>query len=106
MRHVPCVAWSESINGQFRARLRGEVDLDRKEELRRLVADYRGADAVDATVDLFDVTFMDSTGVGALVALAKAAQERQGVVTLVGLQPIVRRVLHVTSVESWFRLPG
>jgi hypothetical protein len=69
-----------SVRAPFFARLHGEIDMDRKPELVALVADYREGAAADAAVDLSDVTFLDSSGVGGLVALVKAARERDGAV--------------------------
>jgi anti-sigma B factor antagonist len=92
------------VRAPFSASLHGEIDLGRKPELSALVADYRAGAAADATLDLSDVTFLDSSGVAGLVALVKATRERDGAVSLVKPQPIVRKVLQITGVESWFTI--
>jgi anti-anti-sigma factor len=55
-------------------------------------------------VDLTEVTFLDCTGVGALVSLRNAQQEHGGTVTVRGATPMIVKVLQITGLESTF--PG
>lgn len=83
-------------------RLEGEVDLEHRAELRALVDDFEASGATDVAVDLSDVTFIDSAGVGVMVMLGRLAQERGGRVTLLRPVAAVRRVLVVLGLESRF----
>ncbi len=53
-------------------------------------------------VDLSAVTFLDSSGVGALVGLRNAALNKGGSLVLVSPQPPVRRVLELTTMDKVF----
>jgi anti-anti-sigma factor len=53
-------------------------------------------------IDLSGVTFLDCTGLGALIAVRNAAIEAGGQMRLSHPQPIVRRVLEVTGVLGMF----
>jgi anti-sigma B factor antagonist len=53
-------------------------------------------------IDLSDVTFMDSSGLGALVGSLKAANPRD--VAIAGAQPAVRTVLRMTRVDRSIRV--
>jgi anti-sigma B factor antagonist len=83
----------------------GEIDLACSDQLLRACVD-----AVDRTptprqlcCDLSGVTFIDSTGISALVA-AKHASENAGTeMVLAGARGHVRRVLELTGVEGLFR---
>jgi anti-anti-sigma factor len=88
----------------YRVVLDGEVDLGRREELRAVVMGFRRSSAVDAEVDLSSCTFMDSTGIAALLTLKRTADTRRGTVTLVRPEPIVRRVLQLTHVDGLFKI--
>ena len=67
------------------------------------------ADAVAAAanrslvvIDLNDVNFIDSTGVGCLVSILKALASG-GQVRLVGIQPAVKALLHLTRLDRVFQ---
>ena len=49
----------------------GELDLDRVEETRELVQDFRRSSAADARLDLTAVTFMDSSALGCCFSFAR-----------------------------------
>lgn len=88
----------------FTVCLAGEIDLDHKAELRAVLMGFRRCPAVDAIVDLSAVTFMDSTGVSMLIGLQKAAESREGHVTLVQPSRIVLRVLEITGLVPLFKI--
>jgi anti-sigma B factor antagonist len=85
----------------------GEVDLSNSEkvsELGKLAVDaLTGSDRV-LIIDLSDVAFMDSTGLGALVVINNAARVKGREVRLRGMQPLVRRVLELGGLATAFHL--
>ncbi len=84
----------------------GEVDLATapvlRERLLRVLRDQR-PDLLD--VDLAGVTFLDCTGLGALVAVRNAAIQAGRQMRVSHPQPIVRRVLEVTGLLGVFTTP-
>lgn len=84
----------------FSAALAGDVDIARVPELHDLVEAYRHGDAVDAVIDLRDVTFMDSTGLGFMARLFRDAEERGGTVTVTRANPGVERVIRMTGMDN------
>jgi anti-sigma B factor antagonist len=50
-------------------------------------------------IDLSETTFLDSCGLGALVALQKAASDRQGTMRLLNPQPSVEQILELTRMD-------
>jgi anti-anti-sigma factor len=89
-----------------RVAVAGEVDLATtpvlRERLLRVLRDRR-PDLLD--VDLAGVTFLDCTGLGALVAVRNAAIRAGGQMRVSHPQPIVRRVLEVTGLLGVFTAP-
>ena len=79
--------------------VRGDVDLATAAELRK-----RLADAVDAyasvVVDLSGVGFMDSTGLGVLVAAANRAAAAGHRFALAHPQRIVKNALRLVQVDT------
>ena len=79
-------------------RLRGEMDLGStgraKESLDAVVADQPPA----IVVDLVELEFIDSSGIRALLAAAKAAEAHGTAFTIRAPRPSVRRVLEIAGV--------
>ncbi|MEM1298032.1 MAG: STAS domain-containing protein [Pseudomonadota bacterium] len=59
--------------------------------------------ATELLVDVSEVTFVDSSGIGALVGLRKKVGEH-GSVVLLNPQPFVRKVLSLTKMTHLFEI--
>jgi len=80
--------------------LAGEVDLAVAEKIRDAgVAALTEDDSVALRIDLSAVTFMDSSGLGALIQVNNAAPDR---VVLVAPSPRTRRLLEIAGLTSTF----
>lgn len=82
--------------------LRGEVDMASVGDVRSCLRELMLAGHTDVLVDLRGVTFMDSTGLGILVAARKQARVFRGSLGLVAPSPPVARVLSLTSLDRVF----
>lgn len=81
--------------------LEGEIDLGTIEPARtRLAHVIAAAPGSTISVDLSEVSFLGSTGMGMLVAARKQAKEAGGDLRVVRPQPSVRRVLEVTGLDT------
>jgi anti-anti-sigma factor len=81
----------------------GELDMAVADDFHdRVVGCLDDSDAV--VVDLSGVTFMDSSGVGALARLRKAATTRDKEVVLQDPSPTADRLLRLTRVRDLFRI--
>lgn len=82
----------------------GEVDAsnstDLGDALDQLLADGRKKLAVD----LENVNFIDSSGLGTLIRVYKHARADAGDVCLASLQPPVRRVFELTRLDRVFEI--
>ena len=84
----------------------GEVDLATAHLLRdRLLSVLREQAPAVLDVDLAGVTFLDCTGISALVAVRNAAVHAGGQMPVSNPQPIVRRVVDVTGLLGIFTAP-
>jgi len=70
----------------------------KSEAIRRI-----GNDCRRLTIDMSETEFVDSSGIGALVALRKAVSA-EGTVVLVNPTEFVRRVLRLTRMETVFQI--
>ncbi len=79
----------------------GAADSDRfREQVRAALAD--GQKNID--IDLGQTTFVDSCGLGSLIALHKTACSRKGAVRLLHPQPPVRQILELTRMHRIFEV--
>ena len=77
----------------------GELDMATSPQLHESLQRVLDAGTHNVVVDLARVGFMDSSALGALVTIFNAANERGGQLCLAAVQPLVRDVLAVTSVD-------
>jgi len=84
--------------------VRGELDLSTSAALKSaLEAGFSGG-VPKIAVDLTEVTFMDSSTLGVLIAFLKRARERDGDIRLVGVQGSPAKVIALTGLDSAFQI--
>ena len=76
----------------------GEAETAFKKTVTRLIEDGR----VNFLVDLRQVNFLDSSGLGALVRAMTISQKEGGQTKLLGAGPQVKRLLEMTKLDSLF----
>jgi anti-anti-sigma factor len=81
----------------------GELDMFTAPALEQAIADVlAGAGDAGIELDMTGVSFMDSTGLRALLAARQRADSAGCRLRLVGAAPSVRRVLELTRTTSLF----
>ncbi|HEX2805487.1 MAG TPA: STAS domain-containing protein [Kineosporiaceae bacterium] len=85
--------------GRRIVRVTGEVDVNTGPKLRdHLLALVAGGEH-DIVVDLSEVSFLDSSGLGVLVMVHKRIRTAGGALRLAGCQPEVVSIFHVTALD-------
>ncbi|MDT4960742.1 MAG: hypothetical protein QOF87_389 [Pseudonocardiales bacterium] len=85
--------------------LSGEVDLKVTETLIRVAHSHLADAGVQClSVDLGAVTFMDSTGLGALVAIRNAVNEQGKEIVLGNVPDRIRQLLGITGLAGVFAI--
>jgi anti-sigma B factor antagonist len=88
-------------------RIRGELDLAAAPILRREVGATLGRPIAALTLDLRDLSFLDSSGLHCLVHAHDDAVERQVEFELASVPHHARRIINVTGLSEMFGLePG
>lgn len=80
----------------------GELDLASGDRLREAIDDGLSDPEPRIAVDLTDVSFMDSSSLGILLASLKRAHELGGELRLVGVQGSPARVLELSGLDDTF----
>lgn len=84
----------------------GEIDVATSPELRRELHQLADREPTCLVLDLSDVTFIDSSGLGVLVGGLKRLREedRGDILILEGLQEPVRKVFDITGLTELFAI--
>lgn len=91
-------------DGRTILHLAGEVDVSTAPKLRDELGRAISEGSLDLIVDLSDVPFLDSTGLGVLVGRLKAVRLQGGDLVLAALQDRTLRNFHITGLDRVFRL--
>jgi anti-sigma B factor antagonist len=84
----------------------GELDMRAAPELRAAIDQALEAKIALLVVDLSDATFIDSTGIGTLVAALKRLRKARGSLELVCVEPNLLRVFEVTGLDGLLSIRG
>ncbi|RFU43322.1 anti-sigma factor antagonist [Actinomadura logoneensis] len=85
-------------------KISGEIDVFTSPRLREMLLDIIDNGGTYLVVDLGEVTFLDSTGLGVLVGIYHRLRARDGSMSFMGVNERVRRVFHVTQLTKIFVL--
>ncbi|MBB2483476.1 anti-sigma factor antagonist [Bacillus sp. APMAM] len=87
-------------DNQVQMDVNGEIDAYTAPKLREALKPFEGKKSIHVIVDLSDVTYMDSTGLGVFVGLFKLLRENEGSLKLIGLSPRLKRLFQITGLAE------
>jgi anti-sigma B factor antagonist len=103
LRLVELKVRSQNLGDRTVISVSGEIDLYTVPRLHgELVSALADGGALRLVVDMSGVEFCDSTGMNVLLNAHRRAREQGGDLELAGPRPTVRKILHVTGLESVF----
>lgn len=82
----------------------GVLDIDKGNNLRQEVVSAISEDADSFLIDLSEVSFMNSSGLGALVATYKSVKTANKNLFLCGLNEQVRMIFELTKMDLIFKI--
>jgi anti-anti-sigma factor len=88
----------DSTSTETRIRARGEIDMAVADRFAEAITAALTNGSPRVIVDLTDVTFMDSSGISALLRANKVAAEHRRSLTVENPAPMVHRVLEICGV--------
>ena len=77
--------------------LRGELDMSVVDRLKEPIATFEGSDVASIVLDLRDLTFVDSSGLHAILGARRRSEANGHQLRVVGASPTVRRVFEITG---------
>lgn len=95
---------STTVDGQAVLAVGGEIDSYTAPTLRDRLADLLDSGSSTVVVDLSSVDFLDSTGLGVLVAGLDWAKQLGGALPLVCAQERILRLFRITGLDAVFTI--
>jgi anti-sigma B factor antagonist len=86
--------------------LRGEIDLQTAPALARDLLSVAANSGDDVVLDCSAMTFIDSSGLRALVSVAHALSDEHRKLVLMRVRPACRRPIEITGLDKVFRVLG
>lgn len=90
---------------RWRVVVEGELDLATAPRFESVLGNAASADGATVEVDLSGVSFVDSSGLRAIVATARDLEQRGGRLRISAMSAAARRVLEVAGLLDRFRAP-
>jgi anti-sigma B factor antagonist len=84
--------------------LKGELDIFSSPTLKDKLYSLIDTSSNDVIIDMNDVTYIDSTGLGVFVGALKKSRQKGTNIVLKNLKPNVRKVFTITGLDKVFRI--
>lgn len=104
MQPFPLSITSEVVGGATQLRLSGEIDLSSAHLMVDCIDDAVEAGATTVILDFAGVTFVNSTGLGAMVAATKRLRAEGGDLILRQFRGIPASALATTGLDRFFTI--
>jgi len=86
--------------------LRGEIDVYTAPRMRQAIVDLVDGGSLNIVVDMGQVDFLDSTGLGVLVEGLKRVRTRNGNLSIVITQDKILKIFDITGLNKAFPIHG
>jgi anti-sigma B factor antagonist len=84
--------------------LKGELTFEHSPDFHKAMQEISQGPPTHLIVDLGELTYIDSSGVGTLVEILRRYKARDGRLSLVALQKTVRSVFEITRLDKVFQI--
>lgn len=88
------------------ARLSGDLDIVTSDDVKRELVELIDAGHRELSLDLADIGFVDSSGLGVLVAVHRHAEAQGGSFVVRSTPPQVRRLFEITRLGDLLTVAG
>jgi anti-anti-sigma factor len=92
-----------ALNGGHLVSVAGEIDMATAPRFAEALVQFATG---SVTVDLSSVTFIDASGVRALIAAQRHIERRQGRLVVRGVNPFTRRLFEMTDLDPLLSVKG
>jgi anti-sigma B factor antagonist len=84
--------------------VRGEIDLFTAPQLKQAVVEAIDAGDDRVVIDLSELTFLDSTGLGVLIGAVRRLRAKGGALAIVNTEPSIAKTFQITGLDKVFTI--
>ncbi len=84
----------------------GEIDIFNSSQMKLSLLELVNEKNVDVYINCRDLLYIDSTALGALVAVLKNVKVYEGEIHLINVKPSVAKIFRITNLDKVFMIEG
>ena len=84
--------------------LQGDLDINSNKEFKEKVNSVQGVKKI--TVNCENLSYIDSTGLGAFISIYKHIKEKGEKLVITGLKPHLKKIFLITDLDKVFEIEG
>lgn len=84
--------------------LQGDLDINSNKEFKDKVNSVKGVKNI--TVNCENLSYIDSTGLGAFISIYKHIKEKGEKLVITGLKPHIKKIFLITDLDKVFEIEG
>ena len=84
--------------------LQGDLDINSNKEFKEKVNSVKGVKKI--TVNCENLSYIDSTGLGAFISIYKHIKEKGEKLVITGLKPHIKKIFLITDLDKVFEIEG
>ena len=86
--------------------LEGELDISSSTNLKENLSNITEDDVKDLIINMQNLDYIDSTGLGILVGVLKRLKQKQKDIYILNTKPNVKKIFTITGLDKIFKLEG
>lgn len=84
--------------------LQGDLDINSNKEFKEKVNSVQGVKKI--IVNCENLSYIDSTGLGAFISIYKHIKEKEEKLVITGLKPHIKKIFLITDLDKVFEIEG
>lgn len=93
---------TEQDDNNLSVHLQGELDLAAAGEFRVFMEPIANDESINLTLDLAQLTYIDSTGIGILISILKIRNAKQSKLSVANVPAHIQRLFDMTGISKFF----
>jgi len=83
-------------------RIQGEIDVYTSPRVKEIISELIEQGHYQLIIDLEEVRYIDSTGLGVLIGALKRVREHEGSINLICTNPQIKKIFNITGLVKIF----
>lgn len=96
----------DEIKSIWQVSVKGEIDIFNSQEFKASLLSLLEQKATNITIDCNELLYIDSTGLGALIAVLKKTKEFGGEIALINVKANLYKLFKITNLDKVFMIEG